>query len=70
MKKILIVEDNTEINNMVCDYLKKKSFDCIQAFSGTEALLYLKNQTFDIIILDLMLPGINGNELIQKSNRI
>ena len=66
MKKILIVEDNTEINNMVCDYLKKKSFDCIQAFSGTEALLYLKNQTFDIIILDLMLPGINGNELIQK----
>lgn len=66
MKKILIVEDNTEINNMVCDYLKKKTFDCTQAFSGTEALLYLKNQIFDIIILDLMLPGISGNELMQK----
>lgn len=34
MRKILIVEDNTEINNMVCDYLKKKLFDCVQAFSG------------------------------------
>ncbi len=66
MKKILIVEDNTQINNMVCEYLKKKSFECVQAFSGTEALLYLKNQPFDIIILDLMLPGINGHELMQK----
>lgn len=66
MEKILIVEDNTEINNMVCDYLDKKSFNCTQAFSGTEALLYLKNEVFDVIILDLMLPGISGNELMQK----
>lgn len=66
MEKILIVEDNTEINNMVCDYLNKKSFNCTQAFSGTEALLYLKNEVFDVIILDLMLPGISGNELMQK----
>lgn len=66
MKKILIVEDNTEINNMVCDYLSKKLFECTQAFSGTEALLYLKSQTFDIIILDLMLPGMNGSEVISK----
>ena len=41
MKKILIVEDSTEINNMICDYLSKKLFECTQAFSGTEALLYL-----------------------------
>lgn len=66
MEKILIVEDNTEINNMVCDYLIKKSFNCTQAFSGTEALLYLKNEVFDVIILDLMLPGISGDELMQK----
>ena len=66
MEKILIVEDNTEINNMVCDYLNKKSFNCTQAFSGTEALLYLKNEVFDVIILDLMLPGISGDELMQK----
>lgn len=66
MKKILIVEDNTQINNMICEYLKTRSFDCVQAFSGTEALLHLKNQPFDIIILDLMLPGLNGDELMQK----
>ena len=54
MKKILIVEDSTEINNMICDYLSKKLFECTQAFSGTEALLgchahygrYLPNNAF------------------------
>lgn len=66
MRKILIVEDNTEINNMVYAYLCKKQFECIQAFSGTEALLHLRNSRFDTIILDLMLPGITGNELIEK----
>ena len=66
MKMILIVEDNTDINNMIYDYLCKKQFECVQAFSGTEALLYLNSSDFDIIILDLMLPGINGNELIEK----
>ena len=66
MKMILIVEDNTDINNMIYDYLCKKHFECVQAFSGTEALLYLNSSDFDIIILDLMLPGINGNELIEK----
>lgn len=66
MKKILVVEDNTEINNMISDYLRKKQFECTQAFSGTEALLHLRERRFDVIILDLMLPGITGNELIEK----
>lgn len=66
MKKILVVEDNTEINNMISDYLCKKQFECTQAFSGTEALLHLRERRFDVIILDLMLPGITGNELIEK----
>jgi DNA-binding response OmpR family regulator len=66
MKKILIVEDDTEINQMVRDYLCKKQFACVQAFSGTEALLHLNHSDFDIIILDLMLPGINGGELIER----
>lgn len=66
MKKILVVEDNTEINNMISDYLRKRQFECTQAFSGTEALLHLRERRFDVIILDLMLPGITGNELIEK----
>ncbi|MEG0590930.1 MAG: response regulator transcription factor, partial [Lachnospiraceae bacterium] len=66
MKKILIVEDNTQINSMTNDFLCKKQFDCVQAFSGTEALLHLKSQNFDTIILDLMLLGISGNKLIEK----
>lgn len=66
MKKVLIVEDNTEINNMVYTYLCKKQFECVQAFSGTEALLHLRSVSFDVIILDLMLPGITGSELIEK----
>lgn len=66
MKKILIVEDNTQINNVINDFLCKKQYNCVQAFSGTEALLHLKSQSFDTIILDLMLPGISGSELIEK----
>ena len=64
MKMILIVEDNTDINNMIYDYLCKKQFECVQAFSGTEALLYLKISDFYIIIIYLMLQGIYVIEII------
>ena len=66
MPKILIAEDNNDINNMILRYLKGEGFECVQAFSGTEVLLYIQNSAFDIIILDLMLPGMSGEELLQK----
>lgn len=63
---ILIVEDNNDINNMIKDYLDKTGYRCEQAFSGTEALMYFKMNRYDLIILDLMLPGMNGESLLKN----
>ncbi len=63
---ILIIEDNTDINNLVCEALTKAGYSCTQAFSGTEGLLLLKNEEFSLIFLDLMLPGIDGEKVLEK----
>lgn len=71
MNKILIVEDDININNLLNIALKKANYACIQAFSGTEAVLLLEKEKFSIVLLDLMLPGISGEkvmEIIKKSS--
>lgn len=64
MAKILIVEDNPEINKMIKTLLIRNDYAVESAFSGTEAMLRLKNECFDLILLDLMLPGLSGEELL------
>jgi DNA-binding response OmpR family regulator len=62
--KILVVEDDSDINRILCRYLEKEQYQTVAAFSGTEARLRLSIDTFDMILLDLMLPGVTGEELI------
>ena len=64
--KILIVEDDDLINNMIKEALEQDGFSCMQAFSGTEGLLLFKTEKIDLVILDLMLPGKTGEELIKE----
>lgn len=64
--EILIVEDDSSINNMMCEALTKHGFSCTQAFSGTEGLLNIQNREFDLAIFDLMMPGLTGEELLKK----
>ena len=66
MAKILIIEDNMEIHQMEKDLLEKSGYETVSAYSGTEALLRVKMEHFDLIILDLMLPGLSGDEVLQK----
>lgn len=66
MANILIIEDNLEINNLIKETLEKDGYPCTQAFSGTEGLLHIKMNNFSLIILDLMLPGLTGEEFIEK----
>ena len=66
MKKILIIEDDTDINNLTADALKKAGYRCTQAFSGTEGLLYVSHEPFDLVIMDLMLPGLAGEALLPR----
>ena len=65
-KRILIIEDDQEISKLLSVILTKLELDSIVAYSGTEGLLQLQNNKFDLILLDLMLPGKSGEELIKK----
>ena len=64
MKNILIVDDDINIGNMLEELLTKEGYQITRAYSGTEALLILSSQTPDLILLDLMLPGLDGKELL------
>ena len=63
---ILVVEDDADINSVVCEYLSNHGACCISAYSGTEAQLVLKNEKFDLIISDLMLPGTAGESIVSQ----
>lgn len=63
--KILVVEDDSDINKLLCRFLEKVNYQTVAAFSGTEAKLQLQMNHFDLILLDLMLPGISGEVLIK-----
>jgi DNA-binding response OmpR family regulator len=66
MKKILIVEDDININNMIFEVLSNNNLSCTQAFSGTEASLCINNGQYDLILLDLMLPGLMGDTFLKQ----
>ena len=66
MKKILVIEDDIYIGNMVEEALRKNGYGVSRAYSGTEALLVIKDAVPDLILLDLMLPGITGEELLPQ----
>lgn len=63
---ILIVEDDKEINNLIKKALIKEGFNVIQAFEGIEAYSKYKTTNFSIIILDIMLPYLDGIEIMKK----
>ena len=66
MKKILIVDDDLHIGNMVEEVLTKEGYGVLRAHSGTEAVLLLSQQRPDLVLLDLMLPGLSGEEVLPK----
>lgn len=66
MKRILIVEDDNSINEMISIALGKEGYECISAYSGTEAVLRVKSEQIDLMILDLMLPGLTGDEVLKQ----
>ena len=66
MKNILIVDDDLHIGNMLEEVLTKEGYSVFRAYSGTEALLFLSSHNPDLILLDLMLPGLKGEEVLQK----
>ena len=68
--KILIVEDDINIQNILQELLIKNNYEVTSAYSGSEALLLLEKNVFDLVLLDLMLPAISGEEIIKKVKNI
>lgn len=64
--KILIIEDDEDINRLLCNIVMKSGYLPKAAYSGTEALIYLDSQQWDMVLIDLMLPGMSGEDILKK----
>ncbi len=66
METILIIDDDAAIGNLEQEVLEQAGYGVLRAYSGTEALLLLKEQRPDQVLLDLMLPGLSGEEVLPQ----
>ena len=66
---ILVVEDDQDINRLLCRILTDGGYDVRPAFSGSEAILWAEQYDYDLVLLDLMLPGITGEEFIARMRK-
>ena len=66
MKTIFIVEDDQSIGDMLQEVLEKEGYRVQRAYSGTEAVFLLERSRPDLVLLDLMLPGLPGEELLER----
>lgn len=67
--KLLLVEDNPQLNKALTTLLKRNSYLVDSAYDGEEALMCLKEYQYDVIILDIMLPKIDGLEVLRRTRR-
>jgi len=65
-RKIIIIEDDRDINDLIAYNLRKEGFAIEQAFDGLSGRDYLKSGNFNIVILDIMLPGIGGFDICRQ----
>lgn len=65
MIKILIVEDEHPISNLIKMSLSNSGYSCHTAFTGSEAISLIDNNSYDLILLDIMIPEVNGYELLE-----
>jgi two-component system OmpR family response regulator len=67
--RLLLVDDEVKILDMIDNYLKREGFEIIRASNGNEALEVFRSQSFDLVVLDLMLPELNGLEVCKEIRR-
>ena len=66
MTSILIVEDDNDINNLICNTLKAEGYQCERAFDGKEGADKIEQNRYDLLLLDIMLPDESGYDIIKK----
>ncbi|KAE9629449.1 MAG: response regulator with CheY-like receiver domain and winged-helix DNA-binding domain [Defluviitaleaceae bacterium] len=67
MAKILIVEDDRSINNLIAMNLSVIGYECKKALDGYRAVEMIRNSKYDLILLDIMLPGMSGMDLLKHT---
>lgn len=70
MKTIAIIDDDVHIGNMIEELLQEEGYNVLRAYSGTEAIYLLSNSSPDLVLLDLMLPGLSGEEVLPHIKNI
>lgn len=66
LKKLLVIEDDKELNSSLCNYLQQNEYNTVSCENGLEALSVVENQKFDLIISDIMMPKIDGFTFVEK----
>jgi len=66
MKTILVIEDEMKLNEIICDYLKGEGYKTVSAFDGEMALNLFESENIDAVILDIMIPKIDGWSVCRK----
>ena len=66
---LLVIEDDADINRLLCTILEGAGYACRAAFSGSEGLLWAEKYDYDLVLLDLMLPGLTGEDFIARIRR-
>ena len=70
MKTIAIIDDDIHIGDMLTEVLMREGYAVLRAYSGTEALYLLSQNKPDLVLLDLMLPGLPGEEVLKRIENI
>lgn len=70
MKTVAIIDDDIYIGDMVQEVLRREGYETLRAYSGTEAVMLLQNKRPDLVLLDLMLPGMTGEEVLPLIDNI
>ena len=66
---LLVIEDDPDINRLLCTILEGAGYSCRAAFAGSEGLLWAEKYDYDLVLLDLMLPGLTGEDFIARIRR-
>ncbi|RKY59679.1 MAG: hypothetical protein DRP96_06720 [Candidatus Neomarinimicrobiota bacterium] len=68
--KILIVDDEPNVCQFLAEYLDYKGFETVICYSGIDALKYLQTEPFDAVLLDLIMPEMNGIEVLEQMRQM